>query len=92
MAEHCICSYRSDKVVRHPKCPVHGDPQTAENGELQEGADALRELEAVRDVVKELTSKVQHLVEVLDNKGLLEDHSYTFPDGDVWKAQDVEPK
>lgn len=90
MAETCICSYRSDKVIRHPKCPIHGDTLAVDNGELQEGADALRELEAVKNVVKELTAKVQHLVEVLDGKGLLEDHAYTFPDGDVWKAQDVE--
>ena len=50
------------------------------------------ELQALKIVNAELTAKIQHLVEVLDEKGLLEEHCYTFPDGDVWKTQDVEEK
>lgn len=88
MAETCICSYRPDKVVRHPKCPVHGDPLGTEPEDV--AADALREVMAVKHVVTELTAKVQLLVELLDDKGLLEDHAFTFPDGDVWKAKDIE--
>ena len=53
--------------------------------------DSTQELAAVRHVVEELTSKIQWLVEFLDHKGLLEDHSFTFPDGDVWKTRDIEP-
>ena len=32
------------------------------------------------DVVK----KVQILVDILDEKGILEDNTFTFPDGEVW--------
>ena len=53
--------------------------------------DPLITVEALKGVVTELTGKVQLLVELLDSKGLLEEHVFTFPDGDVWKAQDVEP-
>jgi len=45
-------------------------------------------VEAQKFVIKELTAKVQLLVDYLDNMTLLEDHTFTFPDGDVWKAQD----
>lgn len=48
------------------------------------------ELEALKVVVKELTAKIQYLVEWADHRALLEDHAFTFPDGDVWKAQDVD--
>jgi len=48
-------------------------------------------IEALKLVVKELTGKIQLLVEFLDEKGLLEDHCFTFPDGDVYKTKDVEP-
>lgn len=47
-------------------------------------------IEALRLVVKELSDKIQHLIDWADSRGMLEDHSYTFPDGDVFKAQDVE--
>lgn len=50
------------------------------------------EIEALKGVVKELTAKIQLLVELLDQHGLLQNHRYEFPDGDVWKAQDIEPK
>jgi len=46
--------------------------------------------EAQKFVIKELTAKVQQLVDLLDSKGLLEEGAFTFPDGDVWKARDVE--
>ena len=52
--------------------------------------DPLQEVEALKHVVKELTGKLHHLVVWVDGKGLLEDHAFTFPDGDVWKAQDIE--
>ena len=51
----------------------------------------IMQIEALKIVVKELTSKIQLLVEFLDEKGLLEEHLFTFPDGDIWKAQDVDP-
>lgn len=53
--------------------------------------DPIMEAEALRHVVTELTGKIQLLVEWMDGRGLLDDHCFTFPDGDVWKAQDVEP-
>lgn len=50
--------------------------------------DPLITVEAQKQVIKELTTKIQFLVELLDYHGLLEDHAFTFPDGDIWKAQD----
>jgi hypothetical protein len=48
-------------------------------------------VEALKHVVQELTHKIHFLVQWADEKGLLEDHQFEFPDGDVWKARDVEP-
>lgn len=45
--------------------------------------------EAQKHVIKELSDKIQLLVDWLDHKGLLEDGVFTFPDGDVWKARDT---
>lgn len=89
MAETCICSYQGGKMIRFSKCPIHGDLSVAKPEDP--GEDALLELQAVRNVVKELTAKVQLLVDLLDQKDMLIEHAYTFPDGDVWKAQDIEP-
>lgn len=86
MANTCICMHIGSEVRRHPQCPVHGDPLAAG---IEKTNDTV-ELEAVKAVVKELTGKIQFLVEWADSKGLLEDHAFTFPDGDVWKAQDVD--
>lgn len=47
------------------------------------------EVAALKQVVKELTGKVQLLVDWVDEKGLLEDHVFTFPDGDVYVADGV---
>jgi hypothetical protein len=48
-------------------------------------------VEALKHVVQELTHKIHFLVAWADEKGLLEDHAFTFPDGDIWKAKDVDP-
>lgn len=50
--------------------------------------DPEQEAEALKHVVTELMAKIQVLVSELDERGLLEEHTYTFPDGDTWKAQD----
>lgn len=55
-----------------------------------EKPDPAMEVAALREVVKELTAKVQLLVEFLDERGLLEEHCFTFPDGDVFKAKDID--
>lgn len=47
-------------------------------------------VEAQKHVIKELSDKIQLLVDLLDSKGLLDDGAFTFPDGDIWKARDVE--
>lgn len=80
---------------------IHGSLTTAvwEAAKAKGGAEATRPLpdepmmqvEALKRVVAELTSKIQLLVEWLDDQHLLPDHAFTFPDGDVWKAQDEEP-
>jgi hypothetical protein len=51
--------------------------------------DPLITVEAQKLVIAELTAKIQFLVEKLDDAGMLEDHAFTFPDGDIWKAQDT---
>jgi hypothetical protein len=38
----------------------------------------------------EAWDKVQHLVNFLQQRGLLEDGTFTFPDGDTWWATDTE--
>ena len=50
--------------------------------------ESVMEIAALKEVVAELTSKIQLLVEWADKQGMLEDHVFTFPDGDVWKAAD----
>jgi hypothetical protein len=52
--------------------------------------DPVMTVEALKHVVDELMGKIQTLVVLLDEHGLLENHTYTFPDGDVWKTKDVE--
>ena len=62
-------------------CPVHG-------GRSPIADDPVLTAEAQKHVIKELSDKIQHLVDAMDANGRLEDHAYTFPDGDVWKAKD----
>lgn len=47
--------------------------------------------EAQKHVIKELSDKIQFLVDWADSNHMLRDGSFTFPDGDVWKARDIEP-
>lgn len=51
--------------------------------------DPLITVEAQKLVIKELVEKVQFLVDKLDDAGMLEEHAFTFPDGDIWKSQDL---
>lgn len=37
--------------------------------------------------ISELEAKLQFLVDYLDKSGLLEEHSFTFPDGDTWASE-----
>jgi len=53
--------------------------------------DDKQAIEALKRALKEMAEKVQFLVDLLDNKGLLEEHAFEFPDGDIWKSKDVEP-
>lgn len=41
---------------------------------------------SVEDYLKDLASKVSYLVDYMDALGLLDDHCFTFPDGDRWDA------
>lgn len=52
--------------------------------------DPMITVEAQKHVIEELTHKIQYLVEWIDERGLLADHAFTFPDGDHWKAKDIE--
>jgi hypothetical protein len=91
MTEHipgCTCiivngEYRS---TERGGCPVHGTPRVTVDPD-----DPLLTIEAQKRVIAELMGKIQHLVDEMDINGRLEDHAYTFPDGDTWKARDVEP-
>lgn len=85
-----------DKELPSTPCPacgwlLSGMRERPFRGEVEvEPADDTIEVEALKIVVKELTAKIQCLVEWADEKGLLEEHAFTFPDGDVWKAQDID--
>ena len=37
--------------------------------------------------ISELEAKLQFLVDYLDIMSLLEEHSFTFPDGDTWNSR-----
>jgi hypothetical protein len=43
-----------------------------------------------REVVEDLQHKVKFLMRWINDKGLLEDGTFTFPDGDTWYAPDEE--
>ena len=45
---------------------------------------------AQKEVITELMAKIQFLVDWMESQHLLEDHAFTFPDGDIWKAKDSE--
>lgn len=38
------------------------------------------------EVLSEMITKLQYLVDRMDKLGLLDEHSFTFPDGDTWEA------
>lgn len=42
------------------------------------------------EYISELEHRVQYLVDFLQKRGLLEDGTFTFPDGDTWWATDTE--
>ena len=65
-------------------CPVHGGREPIAD-------DPVLTAEAQKHVIKELSAKIQMLVDLLDEKNLLEEHAFTFPDGDVWKSKDIDP-
>lgn len=37
-----------------------------------------------------LYSKVQYLIDMLDEEGMLPEHLFTFPDGETWEASPKE--
>lgn len=78
-----------DKHLPPTPCLVCGWVLSASRETVDPVDDAV-EVAALRQVVQELTDKIQFLVEWLDKHGLLEDHGFTFPDGDFWKTQDEE--
>jgi hypothetical protein len=48
--------------------------------------DAHAAADAAQRVINELAGKIRHLLEWADEKGMLENHAFTFPDGDVWET------
>lgn len=81
LCRECGAKLRDCRCSRHRM--TDKEPLEPDNDKLT--------VEALKLVVKEMTAKIQHLVDEMDMNGRLEDHAYTFPDGDIWKAQDVEP-
>lgn len=49
-------------------------------------------IDLVLEASEELAAEVQHLVNAMDDRGLLEDHCYTFPNGDIVWATGWEPR
>lgn len=35
-------------------------------------------------VIKDLNARIQYLVDYIDGEGRLEEHCFTFPDGETW--------
>jgi len=50
--------------------------------------DPMLTIEAQKRVIAELMGKIQFLVDWADGNKMLNDGSFTFPDGDTWKARD----
>ena len=67
-------------------CPACGWVLSA----AREPASPEMTVAALQHVVEELTAKIQLLVDHMDLNDMLEDHCFTFPDGDVYKAKDSE--
>jgi len=88
MTEHthgCTCiivngEYRS---TERGGCPVHGTPRATVDPD-----DPMLTIEAQKRVIAELMGKIQFLVDWADGNKMLNDGSFTFPDGDTWKARD----
>ena len=41
-----------------------------------------------RAIICDLATKIRYLISFLDINGLLSDHSFTFPDGEIWPTLD----
>lgn len=48
--------------------------------------DTTPTLESYKEYTDDVVSKLQYLVDFMDKCGWLEDHCFTFNDGDVWRA------
>jgi hypothetical protein len=40
----------------------------------------------LREHCYDLTAKLQYIVDLMDDKGMLSDGGFTFPDGDFWQS------
>ena len=54
--------------------------------QLQQLGDLRRQLDDASTAAKDMAGKIHFLVNHLDRDGQLEEHVFTFPDGDVWEA------
>jgi len=79
----CIIVNGERRSTERGGCPVHGTPRATVDPD-----DPMLTVEAQKRVIAELMGKIQMLVDWADEKGLLEDGAFTFPDGDTWKARD----
>lgn len=43
--------------------------------------------DSLAEQCRDLAAKVQLMVDWADGEGLLDDHTFTFPDGDIWEAK-----
>jgi hypothetical protein len=48
-------------------------------------------MDPIEQLVMDLSAKVQFLVNFADKNGLLPEHVFTFPDGDIWEAVHERP-
>jgi len=53
----------------------------------EEPLKANEKVERNREAATDYAAKVQFLINWADSRGLLEEHVFTFPDGDTWEAK-----
>ena len=78
---------RHSAVFKHLRTKAMADAPENPANAFVERPDPAMEVAALKQVVEEMTGKVQFLVDMLDKRGLLEDHTFTFPDGDIYKSE-----
>lgn len=66
------------------------DRETIIHNQLANLGSLRRQLDEATAAAKELAGKIQFLINTVDERGMLPEHVFTFPDGDVWEAKHLD--